>query len=818
MSNKNQIVRELPLSHTIYLDSEIDAEKAKKLVVYHYPLNKSYRWKEWQEHLDTELFNRYYPYLMRSYKGQFGLFVAVDSETTKPPVIPNKDGMDIRPEKVQYSAEMNPIWIRLIMRKVTAFGTHCKGSHTLGRPLLKIDTWNTKKSTGVNAISLDCRTQQRRDRNTTEVVLFHENVPLRVLDSAKANAEHRNSMWVYDKNNVLVRWIPKKGEKTTGPVYSEIRKNKNKRKQRAFIDLSNADAFKGSWPCLLKPIQDELIDKAQEYGFNLKPKTLNLRPLPLKTKYKQGPKTRNTMPSVALLEKVLVLDLRFSKNISAEQMLLPLNQALSEKSINTQLHLLPDCAPQNIDSLEFSKSDSILVLLDQYPGVIEDHYPLTTKLRTKVACQHINVNPYDLDGDSIEAKLINEISDEESDETYLVPEDEYYNYALSMFETDSRMEALKRNLEIVIKELSIKHLLHDDQVKLSSMLPEERDVLTEELVVITDGYLFTVLNDRPVLIPFNPTISEHEKNCDLVLGKFNTSVKQLFALLSREWPYSYQPQVVMQGFGSDAEKYARFARRQTIVIHKAESVSIYYQDPKYDTPHMLPNHLAETLQELQSQNISMPLKQWQLPERDVLEEHINELKEEGELSEKSANTLLMQLDDIKTCWHEALGTLWQENRSSIEYKELKQHAFKALLSVMNNKLPEGEMPKKIVSSSLSGSWAKVASRVFDIPLQDIRAWLRDIPGIQRLWHDPEQGYYIVGSLAPPKLQLTRQPSIRQWHALQGEMNTELLASLIDVDWVRSNQLAGNPCVALLVRRWRDCQNGKEEALGLGLIK
>ena len=157
MSNNNRIVRELPLSHTIYLDNEIDAEKAKKLVVYHYPLNKSYRWKEWQEHLDTELSNRYYPYLMRSYKGQFGLFVAVDSETTKPPVILNKDGMDILPEKVQYSAEMNPIWIRLIMRKVSAFGSHCKGSHTLGRPLLKIDTWNTKKSTGVNAISLDCR-------------------------------------------------------------------------------------------------------------------------------------------------------------------------------------------------------------------------------------------------------------------------------------------------------------------------------------------------------------------------------------------------------------------------------------------------------------------------------------------------------------------------------------------------------------------------------------------------------------------------------------------------------------------------------------
>lgn len=49
------------------------------------------------------------------------------------------------------------------------------------------------------------------------------------------------------------------------------------------------------------------------------------------------------------------------------------------------------------------------------------------------------------------------------------------------------------------------------------------------------------------------------------------------------------------------------------------------------------------------------------------------------------------------------------------------------------------------------------------------------------------------------------------------MNTELLASIIDVIWVISNQIAGNPCMAILVRRWRDCQNGKEEALGLGLL-
>lgn len=208
----------------------------------------------------------------------------------------------------------------------------------------------------------------------------------------------------------------------------------------------------------------------------------------------------------------------------------------------------------------------------------------------------------------------------------------------------------------------------------------------------------------------------------------------------------------------------------------------------------------------------MPLKQWMLPERIVLENYVDELVDEGELSERSKNSLLEQLEDIALCWREALTELWKENESSIDYKKLKQHAFNKLLVAMNGKLPVGAKPKKSVSSSLSSSWTKVASRLFEIPLHDLRSWLKEIPGIQKLWHDPEQGYYVVGSLAPPKLQLARQPSIRQWHALQGEMNTELLISLVDVDWVRSNQLAGNPCVALLVRRWRDCQSYENEPL------
>ncbi|MGZ0444204.1 hypothetical protein ACTM6A_20015 [Citrobacter freundii] len=155
MAKRNdEIIRSLPLSHMIYRDNEIDREKAEKLVVYHYPLSKNYRWNEWQSRIDDELGSRYYPYLMKSHKDQFGLYVALDSEQDKPPIIKNGDGIIVEPMRVHYEAMLNPVWIRLIMRKVSAFGSHCKGSHTLGCPLLQTDVWKSKNSCGINAMAL----------------------------------------------------------------------------------------------------------------------------------------------------------------------------------------------------------------------------------------------------------------------------------------------------------------------------------------------------------------------------------------------------------------------------------------------------------------------------------------------------------------------------------------------------------------------------------------------------------------------------------------------------------------------------------------
>ena len=67
--DKNKDLRKLPLSHLVYLNSEVDVDKANKFVVYHYPLlNNSYQWKEkkaWEERIDAELDSRQFAYLMK---------------------------------------------------------------------------------------------------------------------------------------------------------------------------------------------------------------------------------------------------------------------------------------------------------------------------------------------------------------------------------------------------------------------------------------------------------------------------------------------------------------------------------------------------------------------------------------------------------------------------------------------------------------------------------------------------------------------------------------------------------------------------------
>lgn len=201
------------------------------------------------------------------------------------------------------------------------------------------------------------------------------------------------------------------------------------------------------------------------------------------------------------------------------------------------------------------------------------------------------------------------------------------------------------------------------------------------------------------------------------------------------------------------------------------------------------------------------LEEWWIPNDHLNKLYIlaNYLGDDGSLTPKVLQRLIQELPQLLELWQLELNKLYNVNITSATYWQIKKNVFKVWSENYNNK-------KK--NTYLSGAWDSLLSEYFDKPLTDIKRWLKNIPGMQHLWFDKEQGYYIVGSLAAPNNKLMRQPSIRQWHVLCGGMNVELLSDLLDVDWVRMNQLAGNPCATTLIERWKEINKHKSELVML----
>ncbi|WP_223116363.1 hypothetical protein [Nitrincola alkalisediminis] len=261
------------------------------------------------------------------------------------------------------------------------------------------------------------------------------------------------------------------------------------------------------------------------------------------------------------------------------------------KSVDVSWNLLDGVVPNDFERIKLDHSDRVLILLDQEKGIEDDRYPLTKSLVARCAVQHINVNPHDVTGDPVEKGLLIESKrDDDPIKLYVAYEGGYYNYNNDLLDTKDYKEAIIRKLEVVLKELELKRLLIDSDRPISQVLPLQRACLNESTIVITDGYLFTVSNDRPVLIPFDPTDSDMTSKANEYLSNFETSVDDLLNLMNENWPYSYRQNVVMDYYGSEVDKQRRFAARITLVLSRGEDaqVSIMMQDPSYDQPNVLP--------------------------------------------------------------------------------------------------------------------------------------------------------------------------------------------------------------------------------------
>lgn len=771
-------MRQLQLSNMYYFDDEINAEKANQLIVYHYSLNNQYTWWESKGYLDAELDSRQFAYLVRG----SDLYIAVQDSDSTPPEIRNKNREIIQPERVYYDARLNPVWIRLMMRLLRAFGSHCKGAYSLGLPLLNLHSW----STGIDAMSIDCRTQQLKDKRTTEVILKCTNIPLRIVDEMDLS-KNKDPLWMYDKNKILVRWYPDKDKKPKGALYREILKGKNRRKQRAFIDLTSPRSFLGSRPMILAPIIEEFIEFSRRYGFDLHCKTLNLEKLKTNTKYSTV-KNQTKFSSIDFSGEVKVLDLRFNRSITSNDVLKKLQEMMDHRNFNVQCRLLED--DLLVSSLQ--KNERLLVLLDQVKGVENDQYVYTKHLVTECAVQHININPHDIIMDPVEEKYLLEVETEKS-ETLFIADKNYYDYKLEMFDLKEYQEEINIKLDVVLKELALKKILINPDQLISEVLPNQQACFNSDVIVISEGYLFTIKNDRPILIPLNLENEEIMLQLNTYLSDFSINIFSLLALIYEQWPYHYRD-----------EKQYKSLEKRTLILSKMTNgeISIMMADPSYEPIHIFPSGMKDVHANLIKKQANHPLVDWWISENDLerLYDLVKNLGDDGSLNPKVLQRLMQELPKLLELWRLEVSTLYNENVVSISYLQIKKKVF-AIWLQNNNKKKD---------TYLSGAWDTLLSEYFDRLLTDIKRWLKNIPGIQHLWFDKEQGYYIVGSLAAPKDKLMRQPSIQRWHALSGEMNIQLLADLLDVDWVRMNQLAGNPCALTLIKRWKEINRHTSE--------
>ena len=825
----------LKLSTLVYLDKEIDHDQAGKFVVYHYPFHHTggnrYKWNEKVKNVaDQALLESSVPFLVRSdKKGRHGIFIAILDSKQHLPVIKN-GGEIITPIRVEYAPEYNPVWIRLLFRSLFLQGSNHFSSQMLGNPLLKIDSWGQS----IDAVTLDCRTGQLKDKATTEIYFSSENVLLKEFDTENYQLKDPNPYWVYDKNNILKRIDASFQEKNSKKViYGVVPKASGTRKNRPFIDVSSAKNFALSRPVIFEPIQKQFIDLAKKYGFTLKPKFLNLQELPAKVKYKSNANARRMMAGVVIPKKIRLLDLRYCRDLPLEDLKSFLDQVF--KSKNIEIEMLPVSMPEAIGMENFSditpelllsklsREDEadipILSLVDQIKGMKDDRYLLTELLRTKIACQHININPYELveEQTSAERGLVEEVEkalDNGKKISYLVARDQYYQYSLQDF-TKEKVESLKRNLEICLKELAIKHLLLSKGEMLSEILPQESEVMNDDLLMISQGYLFVVKNDRPILIPFQQSNQEYHGLCNQYLSSFGLTVESLRHLVEKEWPYNYGLREILEGSSyKGQDPCAIFVRRLTVLITKTPGkVNILLHDNDAKIPVILPDNLPKAMKSLQDKACKKSIDAWRLPQQDdVLVTILQQLLESGAIKNAHhRDEMIALLPSIRKEWNRALSELSsQDSQKKITFDVVRKACFKGVLEDVNKTRAEGEKLKKF-ASHIYGIWQMVGSELFQMNFQDIRSeWLKHIPGVSKLWHDPAQGYYIVGVLAPLKTALERQPSIRQWHVLQGELDTELLLRLVDVDWVRLNQFAGNPFITLLINRWKDCQLKEQE--------
>lgn len=755
----------LNTSLLMYRDHDIDAKRAAQLVVYRYHLAMvGVKFWQWRECFDPQLSGHSYPYYLQG----DSLYVAVIHSTDRPPTIKAVDGTLLEGERVAYAPEYNPVWLKLILRRIGHQTGKTIGYRALGKPLLTLAEWGGVNP-GVEAIDLDVRVRQRRDQCTTEVYLNINNVLLRKLTPQDPR---RGPLWSRAQDGWFSRWFSGHKSAQATVLYGEIKKSKHRRKLRPFLDLTSPNNLATSRSYFIQQVVANFIEAAQYYGFALHTEVLTIEPHP----HHRSRKSRRFASLPLANFAVTLIDARENIEIPLSQLQAFLQPLLQQQGLDIELQL-PSASANNLHDIQFLPQQRYLVILDQGKGLPEDPYLITQqKMQHQPSCaiQHLIINPYEMD-DSINTELW---FTRDQDDNIIEVQDAYYDYEFSQLLKCADTLAIK--LAVCVKELHFKQLMRDPSTRISQYLPQHAAHLSN-ISLITHGCLFTVEEDRPVVIPITFSDPELLEQGNCVLARHGIDYPQLLQLLITHWPYHFGPQQDIQ------RNVDKFIKAQTLVMQGTQN--IYLQSPQQHTPTLTPAGLASLGPLLAGRKEAYSLARWRLPgERQELPSlpALRQLLVTGDqVTDQALLKLQHHLPRLCQYWQQV--TSQSAGHSKVRFDPLRK-AFNELAK------QSGVSDKKLL-----GLWWQWLSATIQIPVYDPRVWLRQVPGLTGLWFDAEQGVYLVGELGNLKLKLIRQPSIYRWHALRGELNGDTLMPLLDVDFVRMGSLAGRVYPHLFIR-------------------
>ncbi|MGO5000246.1 hypothetical protein [Oceanisphaera sp. W20_SRM_FM3] len=767
----------LKTSLLTYRDDGIKVEKADLLPVYRYPLTMAgVKFWQWRECLDTQLSAHSYPYYLC---GPY-LYVALQNESDRLPIIKADDGSELVPERVSYAPVHNHIWLKLLLRRVGHQAGKTQGYRALGKPLLKLDEW-AGANPGVETIDIDAVVRQRRDKCTTEVQLSFSNVMLRKL---KVGEARRGRLWERGQDGWFARWFCGQG-KEEAVLYREIVKSKNTRQQRPFLDLTSPKGLNASRSYVIQQVVETFTELALGYGFVLQAEQLNITHY--EAHHKEGQQRLASLPVANF--PITLIDARENIEIPFAKLQPFFQSLLTKQGVEVELRL-PLAPTNDLHDICFLPQQRYLVILDQGKGLPDDPYHITQGKMHAVpnaAVQHLIINPNEMD-----AKINIEqwFSRDEEDQITEVHKD-YYAYQFADLLACANSLAIK--LAVCVKELHFKQLMRDPCARISGYLPWHAAHLAD-ISLVAEGCLFTVQDDRPQVLPLTLSDPSTRLRLNALLARHNIDCQTLLATLLQQWPYGYSPQ---QEINTDVDK---FIKKQVILLQGQQQLLL--QSPQHHTPILTPQGLGEITPILAGRKENYPLASWRLPHDYQYKPRPAVLRQmliTGEtVSEHMLQKLLTHLPQLCLDWQQVL----------VEQGALEKVSFEPLRKAFN-KRAELSVGK---DKNLFGLWWQWLSATLNRPIYDPRVWLRSIPGLKGLWLDEAKGVYLVGQISNLKLKLMRQPSIYRWHALRGELNADTLMPLLDVDFVRMGSLAGRVYPHLFIRLFKELEK-LEQAYG-----